>query len=294
MIRFRSTPVWGFCLLLGFFSEVQAQSPSRLTTDVDEMHTAMIEDALNSRISVEYSDTSLTDAIGAWREEFGINFHVDRTALEDSGLNAAELPLSANLKNVRFESLLQLLLEEHDLSFSPRADHILITTPDRLQYEQLVVRVYPVQDLVLTIRGGRVEQDFTSLRDVIMSAISVDTWDEYGGYGSLEPVPASGVLVVNQTWHVHQRLAALLAAIRESRDAQGIPALPPTLQADSPEPGKFGAVPHGGFIPVVGQGAAAGPRHRAAARGRTGVARAAGRERCARRNSGRHYADPAG
>jgi hypothetical protein len=61
--------------------------------------------------------------------------------------------------------------------------------------------------------------DFDSLIDLITSTIALDTWDEVGGPGSIQPFGTS--LVISQTLDVHRRIEALLVELRARQ--RGVP-----------------------------------------------------------------------
>jgi len=240
-------------LVLAMTASARSQNGIPLPIDRDEQHTPAIEQALSTRLSVSFHDSQLQAVIAAWRAQFQINIVVDEKQLSEAGVTL-DTPLSLELQNVRFESLLETILEPQDLDFVVCADHILVTTRDGAQAKPQI-RMYPVQDLVLGLKGGRVVVDYDTLIQAITSTIDSDTWEENGGYGSLEPVSGSGALVVSQTRRVHRQVEAFLAAVREARDAQGIEVLPPNTQPapDAPmgplnsaaSPGA--AQPQGGF-----------------------------------------------
>jgi hypothetical protein len=83
-----------------------------------------------------------------------------------------------------------------------------------------IMKVYPVADLVVPLRGSdstSVEPDFESLIDLIELRTGADCWAE-GGAGSLDEHAKSLSLVVRQTNHVHQRIADILDELRHTGD----------------------------------------------------------------------------
>jgi hypothetical protein len=244
-----TTLVW---CVAGLVALGQAQEAKTLASDHDELHGESIQRALGERITLSITDVSLKELVAQWREKFNINIMVDVRRLEEEGLAADEVRFHAELSDIRFSSALKILLDAYDLAYIPRADHLLITTPVHVESE-LLPKVYPVQDLVLAIRGGRVEQDFDSLIETVSAAISPESWETYGGPASIKTVPTAGVLVISQSHEAHRRIAELFATIREARVEQGIVALPSNLQpAASEDASKKGFLP--GTLPVVGSG----------------------------------------
>jgi hypothetical protein len=247
-------------VVFGMAISVHAQRSIPLPIDRDEQHSTAIETALDSRLSVSYKDTPLQAAIDAWRSQFQINIVADQKSLTESAVTL-DTPFSLELNNVRFESLLDTILEPLDLDFVVLADHLLITTTDGAVTKQQI-RMYPVQDLVLGLKGGRVVVDYDSLIEAIVSTVDPDCWEDNGGNGSVEFVPASGALVVSQTRRIHKRVEALLSAVREARDTQGIEVLPPNTAPaddDSKEQGAGGNSLGGGIGPGAAGGNPAAP-----------------------------------
>lgn len=59
-----------------------------------------------------------------------------------------------------------------------------------------------------------------ALADVVKATVEPTTWDDVGGEGSLEIVPAWGVAIISQTREVHEQIEALLHTVRTVRHKQ--------------------------------------------------------------------------
>lgn len=68
--------------------------------------------------------------------------------------------------------------------------------------------------------GGGIVADFDSLIDLITNTIAVDSWDEVGGPGHIEPFRANLSLVISQTQEVHEQIQDLLDQLRRLQDLQ--------------------------------------------------------------------------
>jgi len=258
----------------------QAQQSIPLAVDRDEAHSAAIENALQSRFSVNYQDVTLQDVISSWRTQFGINIAIDEKYFLEESKVSLDSRLTLQLNDVRFESLLDTLADLLSLDYVVQADHLLITTPNGAEHRQQI-RAYPVQDLVLNARGsllpkerpfvigvipvvenggpvkstdrGRVFSDYDSLIETITSTIETASWEENGGSATVEPFPAAGCLMVSTTYRIHRRLEAYLAGLRAMRQSQVIESLPPnTPNIFKPAPKNVGPG-IGPGIPVVGE-----------------------------------------
>ena len=92
------------------------------------------------------------------QDDYGIPIKLDTTALEEIGINTDE-PVTVNLHNISLRSALRLMLKDLQLTYIIQDEVLMITTPEEAE-ANLVVKVYPVADLVLpidatTLGGGR-------------------------------------------------------------------------------------------------------------------------------------------
>jgi hypothetical protein len=106
------------------------------------------------------------------------------------------------------------LLRQLNLDYTVREGALLITTPDALQ-EQLIAKLYPIDDLIDDEPWPLGEFDFDDLAQVIQATIEPATWEDIGGFGSLEEVGKQ--LRVRQTLAAQQRVEQFLAALRQAR-----------------------------------------------------------------------------
>lgn len=98
-------------------------------------------DALESRISVSFTDVPLAEAITYLQEVTGAN-----VSYRMSDLEADDTPVTLNLRDVKVRQVLDLLLEERGLAWSVREDIIRIRPGTESQ--ELTMRVYDVRDLL--------------------------------------------------------------------------------------------------------------------------------------------------
>ena len=118
-----------------------------------------IEKALRSPLhstGLDFVDTPLADVITALQDDYGIPIQLDNAALEEIGVGTDE-PVTVNLHNVSLRSALRLMLKNLQLTYIIRDEVLMITSPQEAE-ANLVVKVYPVADLVLpidaTLLGG--------------------------------------------------------------------------------------------------------------------------------------------
>lgn len=115
-------------------------------TEADEVRrNAETLRKLAKRIEAEYPDTPLQDVLHHLAATVGVQFYVDRRALEESGVDT-DTPVTLQLKDVPADMVLELVLEEQDLAFYLRQGIVMITSEDEAS-QHLLARVYDVSEL---------------------------------------------------------------------------------------------------------------------------------------------------
>ncbi len=126
------------------------------------------------------------------------------------------------------------MLRPLQLTYVIRNGVLLITSQTEAE-NQLVVRIYPVRDLVSPPDEPNApfdQLDFDPLIDLINALVAPASWDTVGGPGSGNPLPP-GLLAFSQTVEVHDEIAALLEGLAQARDMQKkSPGGPPVLLCD--------------------------------------------------------------
>jgi tetratricopeptide (TPR) repeat protein len=111
-----------------------------------------IETALRSPLKssgLDFADTALEEVVSLIQEQYGIPVQLDMPALEEIGIDPQE-PVTVNLHGISLRSALRLMLKQLELTYIVQDEVLMITTPEAAEAE-LVVKVYPVADLVLPI-----------------------------------------------------------------------------------------------------------------------------------------------
>jgi hypothetical protein len=199
---------------------------------------AEIEQALGKKCDVDFSDEPFVDAVKTLAAKGPLRLWIDLKALSDAGVGI-DTPITRSVHGVSLRTAFKLLLGELDLTYVIRNEVFLITSKTEAE-SMLVTKVYPVFDLVATPahdeprhtpwpyrmignppgpwqRGGL---DFRSLIENIQVNVSVTTWDEVGGAGSIKEFVNSGALVISQTTENHEQITAYIRALREAAVAQ--------------------------------------------------------------------------
>ncbi|MEX0688367.1 MAG: hypothetical protein WD072_06860, partial [Pirellulales bacterium] len=112
-----------------------------------------IYEALEKPVSRwEFNESPLRDVQRAITDEFRIPVEIDTRALEDAGLDL-DTPVTQNTSAISLRAALRRMLGNVDLAYIVKDEVLLITTKEKAE-ENLVVKVYPVADLVLPVDPG--------------------------------------------------------------------------------------------------------------------------------------------
>ncbi len=221
-------------------SEPEADAPESPQRQAE----ARIRHALATPVSVDFHDTPLDVAIAFLADDRGIPMLLDTRALTEVGMRPEE-PVSLQASEITLASVLRLMLRPVDLTYAPRHEVLLITTPE--EEESLDIRrVYPVGDIVASDLGmGQLDHDFQSLVDLITTAIRPETWGEGNSFpGGVADFVNVKALVIAHSAERHEEIASLLAALRGVGDqtAEGKIADPILFDRVWPEPPAYPAV----------------------------------------------------
>lgn len=193
-----------------------------IQASVLQVHNA-IRQKLAHSVTVEFTDAPLSEVVAFLSQAAGVPIMIERGALDDVGLGT-DTPVTITLKDISLRSLLRLMLHELDLTYIVRDEVLMITTPEQAENCRCT-RLYQVSDLATPLQPVPIETEprsrFQVLRDVITAVIAPDSWYHVGGAGAISVHDAWGVLAVSQTDEVHERIEALLATIRRTRQADG-------------------------------------------------------------------------
>lgn len=171
-----------------------------------------IEKALDEPTEIECIEIPLSDLVEYLRTKHKLEIALDHKALAESGI-ALDTPITRHLKNVSLRSALDLILRELNLAWLVRDEVLLITTTEMAETLH-ETRVYPVEDLIARdAEALSKEAAYEKLMETIVTTVEPNTWSEVGGAGAIKALPV-GMLVISQTYGVHQQIADVLLAIR--------------------------------------------------------------------------------
>jgi hypothetical protein len=177
-------------------------------------------------VALNFVQTPLRDVMTALSEEYEIPIQFDLAAL-DAIASSPDVEVTINIANVTLRSALELMLKNtggEALTYVVDKEVLLITTAEEAE-KRLEVRVYRVDDLSTPAKAKedkdsteKPQRCFDDLIDSVTTCVEHDSWAENGtGTGqiaALEP----GILVVTQTRRVHEKVEALLEAMRDVKE----------------------------------------------------------------------------
>ena len=166
-----------------------------------------IEEKLDGETSFDFIEAELEHVARDIGQQHDISIILDRRELEEAGVGT-DLPITRSLQGIPLGTVLDLLLDDADLTYVIRDEYVLITTAEAAQ-GMLDTRVYSVGDLLNRVGAGA---SMDGLINAIQATVGPSTWDIVGGEGSIQPL--GGLLVVSQTQHTHREIDALLEKLR--------------------------------------------------------------------------------
>lgn len=185
--------------------------------------------SLDDRLALKGSFNGQGSSLRKFAEELeralGISVVLAAKKLAEAEINP-ESPLTFNLKNVKVQTALRLILDERRLTYVTHDNVIVITTPEDAG-SQLVTRVYDCRDLLqlpssvnkrrlLGNRRGEADRDggYTvgDLIEIITTVVHPDSWFE----GSDGPVEFKGLVIITQTQEVQEDMEKLLNQLHKA------------------------------------------------------------------------------
>lgn len=203
-----------------------------------------LREVLKKPLTLQFVDTPLSEVAAHLEKELGLHIMFDQRSLEEFGV-ALDTPVTFECEELAARDAVGLILRDLDLRWVDRRflnstkQFLYITAIGQGETEQ-IVRIYPVADLATGKPGDQDPSslDYSSLVKVIQRTFDPHSWDEVGGPGSISILPASGAIVCCHSPHIHEEIVWFLQALRDARDAQGLPSIiGPTSKIAAPSDG---------------------------------------------------------
>jgi general secretion pathway protein D len=205
---------------------------------------------------VELPNIPFSDAIDYLRDVTGANILVQWKALEADSIDKTTTTVTVALHDVKFSKVLDIILQEAGagkLAYTIDEGVITISTADELN-KAVKTQVYDITDLLINpnfnpavqnIGGGSAqvtggggsggtstlqnsqqnnttdrEQQLTDIKKKIENTVEFSSWkdNDPNGYGQIDDF--NNQLIITQTSEVHEKIANLLAQLREAQAVQ--------------------------------------------------------------------------
>jgi hypothetical protein len=174
---------------------------------------------LNSIMSVDFKDTTFEGVIDYLQDKTGLAIYVDKEAIKEAGVDY-ETPITLKIKKAGVRAILRKILNDVGLTYVIKDEAIMVTTLEKAR-KMMVVRTYPVGDLVVSLdprvppnlRQLQTIQNVAALIDLIKTTVEPQSWasEENGGQGGTIVYNAGTMsLVVKQSAEFHYALQGTL------------------------------------------------------------------------------------
>ena len=170
---------------------------------------ASLTPKLGQETQIELLETPLTDAVALLQDLHEIEIEIDEKAFAAAGVNVKKILVTMDLRGVRLQSALGLMLSNADESLTWTVDgkRLIITTQEAAE-KKLISKAYQVRDFVV---GGNLDL----LLEVITTSLVPDSWNANGGLASVRAGPAAGTITVAQTVQAHLEIDRFLKNLRQ-------------------------------------------------------------------------------
>jgi len=206
-------------------------------SDSDPQKSEILNKLNTMRISVDFKDQTLDDALGFLRDFSGLNLVVDAEVY--TKVSEDQLKVTLRVKDLLLKSTLKLMLNSRELTATYK-DGVILIVPKGKVDKAVTLQIYDVRDLLVKIPdfvgpkvelvsptaggGGPLagaqftidEPKSTITEDFITEMVKSNTgdrsWDENP---NASITLANGMLIVSQSGRVHGEIKRLINLLRQ-------------------------------------------------------------------------------
>lgn len=205
--------------------------------EADTRKSEVLNKLNTMRVSVDFKDQTLDEALGFLRDFSGLNIVVDAEVF--TKVSEADLKVTLRVKDLLLKSTLKLMLNSRELTATYR-DGVILIIPKGKVDKAVSLQIYDVRDLLVKIQdfaGPKVElvspsaggggpltgaqftldepksvitEDF--ITEMIKSNTGDRSWDENP---NASITLANGMLIVSQSGRVHDEVKRLINLLRQ-------------------------------------------------------------------------------
>jgi type II secretory pathway component GspD/PulD (secretin) len=229
------TTMLAAAILAGLAASAAAQAEGGL--EIDPKHREVLNKLNSMRVTVDFKDNTLDEALGFLRDFSGLNIVIDAEVSEK--LAPEQMKVTLRVKDLLLKSTLKLMLSARDLTATYKEGVILVVPKGKVD-KAVSLQIYDVRDLLVKIQdfpgpkvelvspaaggGGPLtgatftleEPKSTITEEFITEMVKTNTgdrsWDENPN-ASL--TLANGMLVVSQSRRVHAEIKSFLQLLRQ-------------------------------------------------------------------------------
>ncbi len=205
--------------------------------DLDTKHAEVVNKLNTMRITVDFKDNSLDEAIGFIRDFSGLNIVIDGEV--STKYTPDQLKVTMRVKDLLLKSCLKLMLSARELTATYKEGVILVVPKGRTD-KNLALQIYDVRDLLVKLQdfpGPRVElvspqaggggpltgATFTLeepkstiseefITEMVKQNCGDRSWDENP---SASLTLTNGMLIVSQSRRVHAEIKSFINLLRQ-------------------------------------------------------------------------------
>lgn len=161
-----------------------------------------VERALDMTVDFEFIGTDFEVALQHLGDFYLVPIVINHAELKSLGVEAADLKVDLVIADIRFESMLELMLRPHGLSWVIE-DEVLKIVSIKTATAQRESHVYSLRHLGKDVTAEVV-------MEAVQGSIPWDSWNEKGVF-----VPLDGGLLISTNQKNHRRISTLLQQLRD-------------------------------------------------------------------------------
>ncbi len=228
--------VWFASTLPAQEQKAAAQGERRAVSDEAAQKQEILRKLETTKVTLDFTGTSLQDVMDFLREMTGLNFVIDPRVTDN--LTAEQLAVTIRLTDVSLKSALRIILKMRELTLIYRHGVLVVIHESDLA-DTVVMRVYDVRDLLVKIKdfpgpnielkmnevgtefpddtfgnGSNPTEDPDFITNLIKTHTCSKSWEENP---KVSIALSNGLLVVAQTPAGHKEVLNLLNRLREMK-----------------------------------------------------------------------------
>jgi hypothetical protein len=167
--------------------------------------------ALNSTLSVDFDKKRLSLVIELLQDKAGLTILVDESSLKDANVDLYEDTVTFKVNKVTVRTILKKILADRGLTYVIREGMVSVVTQQKAR-EMMVVRAYPINDLVATndpifwgpiFNRAFMLQNAQMIINMIQSSVEPSQWNVNGGPASITFHEPTMSLVIRASAEMH-------------------------------------------------------------------------------------------